>query len=93
MISACQLTPPDVEVCVDVGDGAFCQYTLSDYDRLIPEEIWRNMQTGRFSMDAAAFGEYQKFVESACEHTKCSKKERRVQKKVLKKMERMNEIL
>ena len=91
MISACQLTPPNVEICVGLEAGAYCQWTLDDKERVIPDEIWKTMQLGRFSMDAAAFGEYQKFVESACEVTKCSKKERRVQKKVLNVLEMFDE--
>jgi hypothetical protein len=65
--------------------------TLSDLERLIPEEKWRTMQVGRFSMDAQAFGEYQKFVETACEKNKCSRKEKKLQKKILKTMGVFNE--
>lgn len=92
MNSACQLTPPNVEVCVDLGsNGAFCQFTLEDIERYIPEEIWEEMQQGRFSMDVESFGEYQKFIETACEFKKCTKKERRAQKKLLRRMGKLNE--
>ncbi len=85
------MAPPNVEICVGLDSGAYCQYTLEDKERLIPDAIWKTMQLGRFSMDAAAFGEYQKFVESACEVTKCTKRERRVQKKVLNVLEMFDE--
>ena len=92
-ISACQLSPPNVEVCVGLREGAFCQYTLEDKERFISDIEWDAMQLGRFSMDADAFGEYQKFVETACEHKKCTKREKDLQKKLIKHMGRINEVL
>ena len=93
MASGCQLNPPDVEVCVTLGSRAgFCAMTLSDLERLIPIKEWHDQQVGRFSLSPEAFGEYQKFIERACELTKCSKKEERQRKRLLRKMERLDYI-
>lgn len=62
------------------GD-AFCQQTLSDDNRVIPADLWRYMQTGRFSLTAEDFGEYQSFVLRACKKYKCTSKEKRLIKK------------
>ena len=83
---------PNEEVCVTLQSGsAFCQYTSSDDKRLIDKETWGQMQVGRFSLSASSFGEYQKFVEQACEKVKCSTREKKIQKKILKVMGDLNE--
>lgn len=88
------MTPPNEEVCVTLpSGGAFCTYTMSDKERQIPKAEWEAMQLGRFSMSPESFGEYQKFIEQACEIAKCTKKQKEARTLFLKKVGRLNEAV
>jgi len=47
--------------------GAFCKYTRPpNAQRSLTRAQWDAIRFGRFSMDAAALGQYQAFVKTAC---------------------------
>jgi hypothetical protein len=93
LILGCSLTVPDVEVCVTLDDGsAYCEHTVSDINDYVDKEEWQAIQTGRFSMAAEDFAEYQTFVERACELATCTDKQREIRDNFLLKIKRMNSV-
>jgi hypothetical protein len=70
-VACSKLTIPNVEICADVGNaGAVCKYTRSNDSRDISKPQWDTERLGQFCMNPDALGEYQKFVEEACNHEK-----------------------
>lgn len=68
LVSGCQLSVPNIEVCRDKGAlGAHCAHTNDNQIRDIPFEEWQDVRFGQFCMVEEDFAKNQKFVEQACQ--------------------------
>lgn len=66
LTSCASYTVPDVEICVDLDDRAFCSTTVSEKTRYVYDNEWREMRTGRLSLTAKDWGELEKAMRKGC---------------------------
>lgn len=67
VLSSCTTIPiPDEQICVDMGETAFCTTTLSQRDHTYFENEWPEKRIGRLSMSAKSWGEIEKTIRKAC---------------------------
>lgn len=62
---------PNEWVCADGGKhGAFCAMTRSNSEQRLSKAQWDKVRVGWFCMHPDSFGNYQKFIELACNQNK-----------------------
>ena len=67
IVCSCQHTVPNLELCVKLQNGAQCAYTIEGPERRLTEEEYQDVQLGKISMTAEAWGAVRQFIESACQ--------------------------
>ena len=62
---------PDVEICMRLGQGAYCEHTLSGHSRRLTEDEFNTMfGTGWFFMSPESFKEVSSEIKRICRKNK-----------------------
>ena len=61
---------PNVEVCLELQEGAQCVWTVQGPNRRLSKLEWDAISLGRVSQTAQDYGKIRLFIEKACEVSK-----------------------
>jgi len=79
---SCGITPPNIEVCGKLDQGAHCNQTQEENPRTMTDVEWN--EVGRISMSVEAWGEVVKYIKDSCNRSKrCEIKDKTLVKEYL----------